>query len=91
MSTTTRRWAILRIALRWLFDPCIFFLKTIGGVFRLPSVAISDYKYEHNPEYRKKIIKKEQERDAQEEARIQKLKEELNIYIQKDLSQEKDK
>jgi hypothetical protein len=72
-------------------DPCIFFLKTIGGVFRLPSVAISDYKYEHNPEYRKKIIKKEQERDAQEEARIQKLKEELNIYIQKDLSQEKDK
>jgi len=70
------------------WDPPILFLKFIGGVFRLPSIAISDYKYEHNPRYREKIIKMQQEKDAAEEARIQKLKEELNSYIQKELAQE---
>ena len=70
------------------WDPCIIFMKAIGGVFRLPSVAISDYKYEHNPKYREKVIRRERERDAKEEARIQKLKDALNIYIQKGLTRE---
>jgi len=70
------------------YDPCIIFLKTVGGVFRLPSIAISDYKYEHNPEYREKIRAKEKEEDEKEEARIQKLKDELNIYIQEELAKE---
>jgi hypothetical protein len=70
------------------WDPCIFFLKIIGGVFRLPSVAIADYRYEHDPEYKEKIRKIEDERDAKEEAHIQKLKEELNIYIQQELTKE---
>lgn len=71
------------------WDPPTLFLKFIGGVFRLPSIAISDYKYEHNPQYREKIIKIQQEKDAREEARIQKLKQELNIYIQEELATEK--
>ncbi len=70
------------------WDPPVLFLKLIGGVFRLPSIAISDYKYEHNPQYREKIIKMQQEKDAAEETRIQKLKQELNSYIQKELAQE---
>lgn len=70
------------------WDPPILFLKFIGGVFRLPAIAISDYKYEHNPQYREKIIKMQQEQDALEEARIQNLKQELNSYIQKDLAKE---
>jgi len=71
------------------WNPPVLFLKFIGGVFRLPSIAISDYKYEHNPQYREKIIKMQQEKDAAEEARIQKLKEELSIYIQEELATEK--
>jgi flagellar basal body-associated protein FliL len=71
------------------WDPPVLFLKFIGGVFRLPSIAISDYKYEHNPQYREKIIKIQQEQDALEEARIQKLKDTLNSYIQKELAKEK--
>jgi len=70
------------------WDPPVLFLKFIGGIFRLPSIAISDYKYEHNPRYREKIIKMQQEQDALEEARIQNLKKELNSYIQKDLAKE---
>lgn len=73
---------------RAFWDPPVLFLKFIGGIFRLPSIAISDYKYEHNPQYREKIIKMQQEQDALEEARIQNLKEELNSYIQKDLAKE---
>ncbi len=68
------------------WEPTVLFLKFIGGVFRLPSIAISDYKYEHNPQYREKIIKMQQEQDALEEARIQNLKKELNSYIQKELA-----
>ena len=70
------------------WDPCILFVKAAGGIIRLPFVAVSDYKYEHNPKYREKIIKREQQQDAKEEARIQKLKDKLNIYIQKELTQE---
>lgn len=72
-----------------VWDPPILFLKFIGGIFRLPSIAISDYKYEHNPQYRKKIKKMQEEQDAEEEARIKELKEELYFYIEEDLSKEK--
>ncbi|MFH1889036.1 MAG: lipoprotein [Candidatus Omnitrophota bacterium] len=65
------------------------FLKFTGGIFRLPSIAISDYKYEHNPEYREKVIQIQKERDAKDGARIQKLKGELNSYIEKELEGER--
>lgn len=70
------------------WDPVVLFFKFIGGIFRLPSIAISDYKYEHNPEYREKIIRIQEEREAKEEARIQSLKKELNSYIQGELAKE---
>jgi hypothetical protein len=69
-------------------DPLVTMIKLIGGIFYLPAMAVSDYKYEHNPEYRKKIIKMQNEEDAREAARIQKLKEELNSYIEKELARE---
>jgi len=74
---------------RTFWDPMVLFFKFIGGIFRLPSIAISDYKYEHNPQYREKIIKMQQGKDAAEEARVQKLKLQLNSYIQKELATEK--
>ena len=69
-------------------DPPVTMIKLIGGIFYLPVMAVSDYKYEHNPEYRQKIIKMQNEEDAKEAARIQKLKEELTSYIEKQLAQE---
>lgn len=71
------------------YDPAANFVKIVSGVFRLPSIAISDYRYEHNPKYRERIKKIEDEKEAKEEARINKLKEELNTYIiQKELTRE---
>ncbi|MBL7132321.1 MAG: hypothetical protein ISS45_13155 [Candidatus Omnitrophica bacterium] len=64
------------------------FLGVLGGVFHFPFFAISDYKYEHNPEYRERIDKLDEERDAREQARIKKLKDKLNTYIQQDLAKE---
>jgi hypothetical protein len=70
------------------WDPPVLIVKLIGGVFRLPSIAAADYKYEHDPEYRKKVIKMQEEQDAKEEARVKKLKDELNSYILNELSRE---
>jgi len=72
-----------------LYDPAAMFVKLIAGVFRLPFIAVSDYKYDHNPAYREKIIKIEEEKDLREEARIAKLKEQLDLYIQSVLNTEK--
>ena len=71
-----------------VYDPATMFLKLFGGIFRLPFIAISDYKYDHNSEYRQKIQKIEAENDARKENRIKDLKEKLNAYVQKDLSKE---
>jgi hypothetical protein len=70
------------------WNPPVMLVKFIGGIFRLPFIAISDYKYEHNPQYREKIKKQEEKQAATEEAHIQKLKEQLSAYIQKDLAKE---
>jgi hypothetical protein len=65
----------------WIF-------KTVGGVFRLPFIAISDYRYEHDPAYREKMRKIDLQKEIWEETRIKSLKEKLNVYIQKDLTKE---
>jgi len=60
----------------------------LTGVFRLPFIIISDYRYEHNPEYQERIDSLEQEKETREQARLDKLKQELNTYIQQDLAKE---
>jgi len=70
------------------WNPCIYTLKTIKGVFKLPFVAISDYRFDHNPTYREKVLEREAESDAREEARIQELKDKLHGYIEQDTSTE---
>jgi len=67
-------------------DPPIAFFKVIFGFFRLPFIAVSDYKYDHDPAYREKIKKIEEQKDALEQARIDKLRVDLVAYIQLDLS-----
>lgn len=66
----------------------VLFFKFIGGIFRLPFIAVSDYKYEHDPAYKEKVLRMQEEADAKEEARIQKLRERLNLYIDKELKRE---
>jgi len=71
-----------------VWDPAVLFIKLIGGVFKIPFIAISDYRYAHNPAYRERIRKIEDEKDRREEARIKELKDALNSRIQNDLAKE---
>ncbi len=66
-------------------DPPIFILQTTIGVFRIPAIAIRDYKYNHDPAYREEVDKKEDAAYKAEKARLKAIKDELNSYIQKDL------
>jgi hypothetical protein len=72
-----------------VWNRIVMFAKFMGSVLSMPGRIISAYKYENNPEYRAKIQKLEAENYALEEAHINKLKEELDTYIQEDLSKEK--
>ena len=71
-----------------LWNPCIYTFKTMGGLFRMPFVAISDYRYEHNPEYRARMLRIEEEKELRQETYIQGLKEKLNGYIDQDAALE---
>ncbi len=71
-----------------VLDPWIYFWKLAGGVFRLPFIAVSDYRAAHNAAYKEKLRKIEEGKDAREEAHISKLKGQLNAYIERDLSKE---
>ncbi len=68
------------------WGPVSMITKVAGGVFRLPFIAISDYRAAHNPQYKERLRKIEDKKDAREEARVNKLKDKLNAYIQKDLA-----
>ena len=68
-----------------MWKPAIYLLKMVGGVFSLPFVAVSDYRYGHNPKYRERVKKLEEEQDLKEANRIKSLKDKLNEYVQKDL------
>lgn len=70
------------------WEPPVMIFNIVIGVFKLPYIAYSDYKYENDPKYREMITKRDEDAYQKEKARIKSLKEELNIYIQKDLSQE---
>ncbi|MDD5431708.1 MAG: PKD domain-containing protein [Candidatus Omnitrophica bacterium] len=69
-------------------DYPVMIFKFITGVFRLPFIAVSEYKYEHDPEYRKKIQAIEAKKDVEERARIKEIRDKLNAYIKEDLAKE---
>jgi len=70
------------------WEPPVMIAHIIIGVFKLPFIAYSDYKYENDPKYRETITKRDEEAYEKEKARIKAFKKELNNYIQKDLAQE---
>ena len=74
---------------KFVWGPIAQFMGgAIIGVFKLPFVIISDYRYDNNPKYREKITRLDEEEEAREKARIEKLKDKLNVYIQQDLAKE---
>ncbi|MFH0855648.1 MAG: PKD domain-containing protein [Candidatus Omnitrophota bacterium] len=69
-------------------DPPVFMIQAFLGIFRLPSVAIDDYKYNHDPQYKNSVDKKEDAEYKAEKERLKALREQLNVYIQEDLQKE---
>ena len=69
-------------------DPPIFMIQAALGIFWIPSIAIDDYKYNHDPEYKESVDKKEDAEYKAEKERIKVLKDQLKTYIQKDLEKE---
>lgn len=65
-----------------------FMLKLMGSAFTMPGRIISALRYEHDPKYRDRVDKMDEEKEAKEAARVNKLKKELDSYIQQDLAKE---
>ncbi len=70
------------------WDPGAMFLKLVGGIFCLPFIAVSEFRYTHNPEYKARIDKMDADKDAREAVRIKELKDKLAVYVQQDLEKE---
>ena len=69
-------------------EPPFLFLQFIGGIFRMPFIVVSDYKYNHNPQYKEKMDQIEDKQYNAESARVKRLKDELSEYIKGDLTKE---
>ena len=72
----------------YFWEPPAMLVGFIGGVLRWPFIAVADYKYNHNPGYKARVDKQDEEREALAAARESSLKKELNAYIAKDLVEE---
>ncbi|MDD5477331.1 MAG: PKD domain-containing protein [Candidatus Omnitrophica bacterium] len=72
----------------FLWDVPAMCMDFVSGVLRWPFIAVSDYKYNHNPKYKERMDRLDQEREALEKARINSLKEKLTAYIAQDLAKE---
>jgi len=71
-----------------VIEPPVMIVKLVGGIFHLPFVAISNYKYEHDPKYREQIIKEEDAKFYAERSRIKTLKDGLKAFVRKDIDSE---
>ncbi|MDD5560923.1 MAG: PKD domain-containing protein [Candidatus Omnitrophica bacterium] len=67
------------------WDPPAMMVDFLGGLLRWPFVAVSDYKYNHNPKYKEKVDRLDEQAEESEKAKIDILKIKLKAYIDKDL------
>jgi len=72
----------------FLWDVPAMCVDFLSGVLRWPFIAVSDYRYNHNPKYKARMDRLDQEREAFEKVRINSLKEKLAAYIAEDLAKE---
>ncbi|MDD5129737.1 MAG: PKD domain-containing protein [Candidatus Omnitrophica bacterium] len=70
------------------WEPPSMIVGFLGGVLNWPFRAAADYKYNHNPGYKAKVDRLDEEKETLEAARIAKLKKELDVYVAEDLAQE---
>ncbi len=68
----------------------IYFWSLVGGVFNAPVRFVSEYRYNHDPEYRQKVDKIVEGQEARLEARVEQLRRELAAYIEEDLRREEE-
>ena len=69
-------------------EPPLTLIQLVVGVFRMPFIAVSDYKYNHNPQYKERIDRLEDEKYNAEKARVKEFKDKLSEYLKEDLSKE---
>jgi len=72
----------------FLWDPPVMAIQALGGVLGWPFIAVADYKYNHNPEYKARVDRLEEEKETLEAARAVNLRKKLDAYIVEDLSKE---
>lgn len=60
------------------------------GVFKLPFIIVSDYRYEHNPKYRKIIDDRDAAEIKKERDKRESLEDEFSAFIKRDLNIEEE-
>ena len=60
-----------------------------ANTLKMPFHIISEYRYEHNEAYRKRIDQQDALAEAEENERIKKLKDQLYEFLKIDLEKEK--
>jgi len=70
------------------WNPAAMFVDFLGGIFRWPYTAITDYKYNRNPKYKERADKLDEQKEALEKARVDSLKNKLDAYVAADLAKE---
>lgn len=73
---------------QFFIEPPSVFFGFIAGIFRLPFIALSDYKYNNDPVYKEKMDQLEDAEYNAERERVNKIKDELKAYIKEDLNSE---
>lgn len=69
-------------------EPPLTLIQFVIGIFRMPLIAVSDYKYNHNPQYKDRIDKLEDEKYNAERVHVKEFKDKLSEYIKEDLVKE---
>ncbi|MBU4252257.1 MAG: PKD domain-containing protein [Candidatus Omnitrophica bacterium] len=72
----------------YFWDPPVMIAGFLGGVLRWPFIAVADYKYNHNPKYKARVDKLDEDKEALEAARVDGLRKKLAAYIAEDISKE---
>ena len=72
----------------YLWEPVTLFVDFTAGVLGWPFMAVADYKYNHNPKYKERVDRLDEEKDALEKAKLDGLKTKLSEYIKSDLAKE---
>jgi hypothetical protein len=72
----------------FFWEPPAMIVDFLCGLLRWPFVAVADYKYNHNPKYKEKIDRLDEQTEELEKARINILGTKLKAYIDTDLAKE---